>query len=364
MASPRQSVLASRHKALGSSLGDWNDMDVAWTYDQDLDLENHAVRNTAGLFDVSGLKKIHVTGPDALAVLDHVCTRDLTKCVVGEAILALILNDDGILVDDCMIFFIMPNHYIFVHGSGIAPEQIEKSAEGKDVQILFDDDLHTVSLQGPKSTDFLNPHTSFDLTELKNSHNQPGTVFGRPCLMSRTGYANERGYEIFAKAEDTVVIWDAILEHGKDEGIIPASFDCIDVHRVEAGLYFFPFDMEPDDTPWDLNYDFAVDLKKEGDYRGKKSLLAAKGKETTSLWSVIVDADVAADEKDELYDGDKKIGYITGPAYSSEMKASIAIVRVDKEYAVPGKKLELKGANLNCSATTGTMPLYDPKKNR
>ncbi len=362
MASPRQSVLASRHKALGSSLGDWNDMDVAWEYDQDLDLENFAVRNTAGLFDVSGLKKVHITGPDAIAVADHVCTQDLTKIIIGQAVLALILDDEGELVDDCMIFYIMPNHLILVHGSGIALEQLEKSAKGKDVQIKFDDDLHIVSLQGPKSLDFLNPYTSFELSELKNFHNRPATVFGRPCLMSRTGYANERGYEIFAKAEDITIIWDAILEHGKDEGIIPASFNCIDVHRVEAGLYFFPFDMEPHDTPWDVNYGFAIDLDKQGDYRGKESLLAAKGKETTALWSAIFDTDQATEFKDELYDGDKKVGHVTGPCYSSTMKASIALVRIDKEYAAPGKNLQLKGTNVNCAATTGTMPLYDPKR--
>lgn len=165
---------------------------------------------------------------------------------------------------------------------------------------------------------------------------------------------------MFAKAEDATVIWDAIVGQGKDEGILPCSFNCIDMHRVEAGLYFFPYDMEEHDTPWDVNYGFAIDLDKQGDYRGKESLLAAKGKETTALWSVILDTDQATEFKDELFDGDKKVGHVTAPCYSPIMKASIALVRIDKEYAIPGKKLELKGANVNCSATTGTMPLLEP----
>ena len=364
MTSPRQSVLASRHKALGSELGDWNDMDVPWEYKQDVNLENFAVRKSAGLFDVSGIKKIHITGPDAVAVADHVCTRDITKLTPGQAILAIILNDEAEVVDDCMIFFISPNHLMLVHGGGIAMEQLEKSAEGKDVQIKFDDDLHIISLQGPLALDFLNQYTSFELSELKDSNHRPATVFDRPCLISRTGYSNERGYEIFAKGEDTTFIWDEIIKHGKDKGIIPCSFNCIDMHRVEAGLYFFPYDMEEHDTPWDVNYGFAVDLDKQGEFRGKKNLLVAKGKETTALWSIILDIDEAVEFKDELFDGDKKVGHITAPCYSPIMKASIALVRIDKEYAVPGKKLELKGAYHNCSATTGTMPLYDTKKNK
>lgn len=362
MASPRQSALASRHKALGSKLGDWNDMDVPWEYDQDVNLENFAVRNAAGLFDVSGIKKIHIVGPDAVAVADYVCTRDISKLTPGEAVLAIILNDEGEIVDDCMIFYIMPNHLMLVHGGGIAMEQLEKSAEGKDVTIKFDDDLHIISLQGPKALNFLNQYTSFELSELKNSHHRPANIFDRPCMISRTGYSNECGYEIFAKAEDTTIIWDAIVEHGKAEGILPCSFNCIDMHRVEAGLYFFPYDMEEHDTPWDVNYGFAVDLDKQGDYRGKQALLAAKGKETTALWSVILDTDVAVEFKDELFDGDKKVGHVTAPCYSPIMEASIALVRIDKEYAIPGKKLELKGSHVRCSAKTGTMPLYNPKK--
>lgn len=362
MPSPRQSVLASRHQALGSSLGDWNDMGVPWEYAQDITLENLAVRNAAGLFDVSGIKKHHIIGPDAIAVADHVCTRDITKLTPGQAILGIILNDAAQIVDDCMVFYIAPNHLMLLHGAGIAMQQLEKSAKGKDVAIKFDDDIHITSLQGPKALSFLNQHTSFQLSELKNSHHRPATVFDRPCLISRTGYSNERGYEIFAKAEDTTVIWDAIIEQGRDQGILPCSFNCIDMHRVEAGLYFFPYDMEEHDTPWDVNYGFAIDLDKPGDYRGKQNLLAAKGKETTALWSVILDTDTAVECEDELFDGDKKIGYVTAPCYSPIMQASIALVRIAKEYAKSGKNLTLKGANIDCPAVTGTMPLYEPKQ--
>ena len=364
MASPRQSALASRHKALGSELGDWNDMDMAWEYDQDVNLEHQAVRNAAGLFDVSGLKKIHITGPDAMAVADHVFTRDMTKIYPGKSAYGIILNDDGMITDDCIMFHIKPNDIMMVHGGGTGMEQLMKSAEGKDVTIKFDDDLHDISLQGPRAVGFLDQHTDCDLQELKYFHHVPTTLFGHHCMISRTGYSGERGYEIFAKADDIGPIWDAILEHGKSEGIIPCSFNCIDMIRVEAALLFYPYDMSEETTPWDVGLGFAVAKNKPGDYRGKAACMAAMGKETTTTWGIIADADTAVDEGAEIFDGDKKIGFVTAPCYSTIMNASIAMIRVDKEYAKEGIALQLKGDNLSCTVTTATMPILDPEKGK
>ncbi len=265
MASPRQSALASRHRVLGSELGEWNDMDVAWEYTQSVNDEHRAVRTAAGLFDVSGLKKIHISGPDALAVVDHMCTRDMTKIYPGKSAYAIILNEAGRITDDCIMFHIMPNDWMMVHGGGTGMEQLGKSAEGKDVKIEFDDDLHNISLQGPAAVDFLDQHTSYDLHSLAYFHHMPTRLFGRNCLISRTGYSGERGYEIFSKADDVVAIWDAILEQGKSVGIIPCSFNCIDTIRVEAALLFYPYDMTEENTPWEVGLGFAVSKKKAGD---------------------------------------------------------------------------------------------------
>ncbi len=364
MASPRQSALASRHKALGSPLGDWNDMDVPWEYDQDVNLEHLAVRNAAGLFDVSGLKKIHITGPDALAVVDHVFTRDMNKIYPGKSAYGIILNEDGKITDDCIMFHIKPNDIMMVHGGGTGMEQLTKSAEGRDVTIKFDDDLHDISLQGPKAVDFLDQFTDCKLHDLKYFHHIPTTLFGHHCMISRTGYSGERGYEIFAKSVDIVPIWDAILEHGRSIGILPCSFNCIDMIRVEAALLFYPYDMSEKDTPWDVGLGFAVAKNKPGDYRGKAACMAAMGKEKTTTWGIVADTDQALEVDAGVYDGDKKIGYVTAPCYSTFMNASIAMVRIDKDYAKPGIKLDIRGEKLSCPATTSTMPLLDPDKSK
>jgi len=362
MTSPRQSALRARHEALGAKLDDWNGMDVPWEYDQDLRLEHEAVRNAAGLFDVSGLKKIHITGPDAKAVADHVFTRDMEKIYPGKSAYGIILNDNGGITDDCIIFHIRPNDIMLVHGGGTAMEQLEKSAKGKDVKIEFDDDLHDISLQGPKSVDFLDKYTPCNLHELKYFHQIPTTLFDRHCMISRTGYSGERGYEIFAKAGDIVPIWDAILENGKAEGIIPCSFNCIDAIRVEAALLFYPFDMNEDCTPWDVGLGFAVSKDKKGDYRGKKACMDAMGKEKTTTWSIVADTDDLLEADAGVYDGDRKVGFVTAPCYSIVLNKSIAMVRIDKEYARPGITLEVQGDSVKSGAKTGTMPILDPDK--
>lgn len=362
MASPRQSALASRHRALGSELGDWNGMDVAWEYAQDINDEHRAVRQAAGLFDVSGLKKVHVNGPDARAVLDHFCTRDLTTLYPGKTVYALILDEQGCITDDCTVFCIMPDSYLMVHGGGTGMEQLNKSAEGKDVAIRFDDNLHDISLQGPKAVEFLDPYTPVDLPGLKYFHHVPTTLFGEHCLLSRTGYSGERGYEIFAKADAIVPIWDNILEKGKSMGIIPCSFNCIDMIRVEAALLFYPYDMNEENTPWEMGLDFAVSKQKQADYRGKAALMASRGKEKVKTFGIVADADRAVDGAAEIYDGDKKIGRATVSMYSKLSKQSLAMVQMEPAYATSGTVVEVRSPDFTCKGTTHSLPMYDPDK--
>lgn len=364
MAVTRHSALESRHKALGSPLGDWNGMDVPWEYDQDVNDEHRAVRNAAGLFDVSGLKKVRVIGPDARAVLDHVCTRDLSKVPPGRSTYAVILNDEGRITDDCIAFHIAPNDWLMVHGGGTGMEQLGKSAEGRDLSITLDDDLHDISLQGPKAIDCLAPHTPAPLRELKYFHQVPTTLFDRPCVVSRTGYSGERGYEIFAKGEDVGPIWDAILETGRPQGVLPCSFNCIDAIRVEAALLFYPYDMNENHTPWEVGLGFAIAQKKQADYRGKQAVLASIGKETFKTFGVIADCDTAVDADAEVHHDGKKVGVVTAPVFSPITQKSYAMVQVPPALAKAGVKVEIRGEKTSCEAVTAEIPFLDPKKER
>ena len=263
--STRESALAAHHRALGSNLEDWNGMGAPWTYHSDPCDEHDAVRERAGLFDVSGLKKVRVRGRDAAAVCDHVITRDMTKIPIGRSAYGPVLQDDGGICDDAIIFNVAEDDYLFVHGAGAGLERLHESAEGKQVSIAFDDDLHDISLQGPAAVGFLDQHTPIDLPALGYFHQAETTLFGRPVLISRTGYSGERGYEIFATAEHVVPLWEEILGSGGSAGIVPCSFTCLDKIRIEAALLFYPYDMTEVNTPWEVTMGWSVSRKK-GDF--------------------------------------------------------------------------------------------------
>ena len=367
----RFSVLGDRHRALGSKLEDWSGMGTAWTYDDDL-VEQHAtVRTKAGLMDVSGLKKVHLVGPHAIAVLDYITTRDLTKVYPGKSVYACMLNDRGMFTDDCIVYRTGPNSWMLVHGSGTAHEEVVKQAMGRNVAVLFDDDLHDLSLQGPVAVDFLAKHVP-GIRDLRYFHHMQTTLFGAPVMISRTGYTGERGYEIFCRGQDAGMIWDTILAQGKDMGIKPVCFTTLDFLRVESYLLFYPFDnsqmypfpdQPPGDSLWELGLDFTVSPGKTG-FRGHEEHYKLKGKERFKIFGLLIEGDKMADGGDELWADGKKVGVITCPSYSKLTKKSMAIVRLDVPYAKQGTPLEVRGKNLKAKAIAHTISFDDPEKKK
>jgi len=367
----RHSTLADRHRALGSKLEDWSGMGTAWTYEKDMSDEHVAVRTKAGLMDVSGLKKIHLIGPHAIAILEYITTRDMTKIYPGRSVYACILNDKGLFTDDCIVYRTGPNSWMLVHGSGTAHEEVVKQAVGRNVAVLFDDDLHDLSLQGPVAVDFLAKHVP-GIRDLKYFHHMQTTLFGRPVMISRTGYTGERGYEIFCKGEDAPVIWDTILADGKEMGIMPVCFSVLDMLRVESYLLFYPYDNSqmypfanegPGDSLWELGLDFTVSPGKVG-FRGAEEHARLKGKERFKIFGLLIEADGPADLGDEVFADGKKVGVITCPSYSKLTKRSMAIMRVDVAHAKQGAPLEVRGKSLKAKAIAHTITFDDPEKKK
>jgi len=356
---------------LGSKLEDWSGMGTAWTYDKDIYAEHIAVRTKAGLMDVSGLKKVHVVGPHAMAVLDYITTRDLTKVYPGKSVYACMLNDRGMFTDDCIVFRTGPNSWLLVHGSGSGHEEVVKAAMGRNVAVLFDDDLHDLSLQGPLAVDFLAEHVP-GIRDLKYFHHMPATLFGAPVMISRTGYTGERGYEIFVRGEDAPMVWDTILDKGRSMGIIPVCFSVLDMLRVESYLLFYPYDnsqmypfadQPPGDSLWELGLEFTVSPGKTG-FRGFEEHYKLKGKERFKIFGVLVDADGPTDLGDEIWADGKKVGVITCPCYSKLTNRSMAIARLDVPYAKQGTPLEIRGANVKAKAIAHTITFDDPEKKK
>ena len=367
----RFSALADRHRALGSKLEDWSGMGTAWTYDKDIYEEHIAVRTKAGLMDVSGLKKVHLVGPHAMAVLDTITTRDLTKVYPGKSVYACMLNDRGMFTDDCIVYRTGPNSWMLVHGSGSGHEEVVKQAAGRNCAVLFDDDLHDLSLQGPAAVDFLAKHVP-GIRDLKYFHHMQTALFGAPVMISRTGYTGERGYEIFVRGQDAPMLWDTILAQGKDMGIIPVCFSVLDMLRVESYLLFYPFDnsqmypfadQPPGDSLWELGLDFTVSPGKTG-FRGAEEHRRLKGKERFKIFGVLVEGNAPADLGDELWANGRQVGVITCPSYSKLTSKSMAIARMDVDCARQGTPLEVRGKSVKAKAIAHTISFDDPEKKK
>ena len=362
-ASPRTSALASRHVELGSGLEDWNGMGTAWSYRSDANDEHDAIREAAGLFDMSPLKKVFVRGPDAARVVDHVITRDLTRVGPGQSVYGAILTGQGTVCDDAIIGNNGGDEWMHCHGSGESMERLQESAEGRDVDIELDDDLHDISLQGPKALQLLDAHTPIDLAAMRYFHHQATELFGHPCRISRTGYSGERGYEIFAASDVVGDIWDQILGHGAPLGVMPCSFAALDKVRIEAALLFFGYDMTAEHTPWEVGLGFTVHRDK-GDFRGKQAVLASEGKER------FVAAGIASPHEEAWTGGEtltldgEPVGVLNSPCWSHRLGKSLALVHLRPDAAAAATRLEVVGEDATGSAIVEPIPFFDPDKSR
>jgi len=367
----RTSILADRHRALGSGLEDWNGMGTAWTYASDLQQDYITIRRHAGLMDVSGLKKLHLVGPHASAIVDAITTRNVAKLTPGRAAYAALLNDAGKFIDDCILYRTGPTAWMIVHGSGAAHESFAAAVVGRNAALVFDDDLHDLSLQGPAAVDLLARHVP-GIRDLRYFQHISTTLFGAPVLLSRTGYTGERGYEIFCRGQEAGMIWDTILDLGRGLGIRPTAFSALDLLRVESYLLFYPYDNSetfpfadapPGDTLWELGLDFTVSPGKTG-FRGAAAHYQLKGRERFKIFGLLLEGTEAAPSGAELYAGDAPAGVVTYGMYSSLSERSMAIARLSVSAAVHGTKLRVRIGDRLVPAIAHTLPFDDPQKTK
>ena len=361
--SPRKSELASRHKALGSDLEDWNGMGTAWSYHTNPNDEHDAVRETVGMFDMSPLKKVYLKGQDAARVADHVITRDMTRVYPGKSAYGAILTEQGTVCDDAIIANINDNEWLVCHGSGETYERLQESAQGLNVEIEFNDDLHNISVQGPKALDLLNQHAQDDLSALDYFHHQAIQLFGHDCRISRTGYSGEKGYELFVDRSSVCELWDNLLDAGESMGIMPCSFTALDKVRIEAALLFFGYDMNAEHSPWEVGLGFTVS-KDKGDFRGKDRVYALRGQERFKLAGLEISHDDALVGGEKLMLDGKEVGVINSPGYSHRLGKSLALVHLHPDATALGTQLSVIGDATDYKASVAQIPFYDASKSK
>ncbi|CAM5600542.1 glycine cleavage system aminomethyltransferase GcvT [Streptomyces hirsutus] len=295
----RRTALDALHRSLGATMTDFAGWDMPLRYGSERD-EHNAVRTGAGLFDLSHMGEITVTGPQASRFLDHALVGNIGTVKPGRARYTMICREDGGILDDLIVYRLddteagSPRYLVVANASNaqvVLDALVERSA-GFDTEVRDDRDAYALlAVQGPESPGILQSLTDTDLEGMKYYAGQPGTVAGVPALIARTGYTGEDGFELFVKPEHAVELWQALTGAGEGVGLIPCGLSCRDTLRLEAGMPLYGHELSASLTPFDAGFGRVVKFEKEGDFVGRAALAeaAARAERTRpapwSAWS-------------------------------------------------------------------------------
>jgi aminomethyltransferase len=239
--------------------------------------EHQAVRHAAGLFDLSHMGEITVTGPEAGQALDYALTGYLSAMTPGRARYTMICAADGGVLDDLVVYRLGEQEFLVIanaaNTSVVFDELVSRASEFDAVVTDATDDYALIAVQGPAAAGILGPLVGgVDLGTMKYYAGAAGSVAGFPVWVARTGYTGEDGFEVFARPADAVAIWDALVAAGTPAGLIPAGLAARDTLRLEAGMPLYGNELGPDLTPFEAGLGRVVKFDKAGDFVGRSAL--------------------------------------------------------------------------------------------
>ena len=367
---------------------------MAGSYDVMHDYEYHAIRNSAGLIDVSPLYKYEIRGRDALKLVNRVMTRDAAKCAVGQALYGCLCEDDGAVIQDGTVFRLAEDHFRF-NLADPSLRWLKLNASGMDLSIEeVSEQVGALALQGPNAFRILQQLVDVELAKLRFFRLVSARILDVPVVVSRTGYTGDLGYEIWVGAERAERIWDVLIEKGKDFGIKPAGILALDVARLEAGFILLEVDYIGAEkalissqrySPFEIGLGWTVDLKKEH-FIGKEALARLAG---SCPVRQVVGLEVNLEDYEYLYQqlglaphfplvawrggvpvykDDRQVGHATTGAWSPTLKKYISLATIEKEFVQPGTVLDLEVTvehrRKAAGATVVKLPFFDPPRKR
>ncbi len=341
--------------------------------------EYWACRERAVAIDLSALRKFEVFGPDAETLMQLALTRNVRRLSIGQVVYSALCYDTGGMLDDGTLFRMGPESFRWVCGDEYCGIWLREQAEKLGLKVWIKsstDQLHNLSIQGPKSREILSqviwakddqPNID-ELGWFRFTIGRLGDHNGPAVVVSRTGYTGELGYEVWCHPKDAVAVWDAVFEAGKPHRMVPMGLDALDMVRIEAGLIFYGYEFTDQTDPFEAGIGFAVPLKtKEDDFIGREALEQRKKHPQKKLVGLeIHDNDLAANG-DSVHLGRNQVGEITSATRSPILRKNIALCRMAVEYAAPGTVVEvgkLDGLQKRLPATVVPFPFYDPDKSR
>lgn len=325
--------------------------------------EHNVVREKAGLFDVSHMGEFVVQGKDALSFLQKVVTNDVSKITAGQVQYSPMCYENGGTVDDLLIYKYADDHYMLVVNAGNIEKDwqwLNKHTEGLAVELKdLSEETGLLALQGPLSEKILVGLTDIDLTQLAYYRFLPkAVVAGCEVILSRTGYTGEDGFELYCKAQDSEKIWQAILQVGKAEGILPAGLGSRDTLRFEASLPLYGHELSVSITPIEAGIGMFVKTDK-GDFIGRERLAAekAEGTKRKVVGFVMTDRGIARADYKVFADG-KEIGHVTSGSPAPTLGKNLGLALVEKDYANVGQNIAIEIRGKLISAEVIKKPFY------
>ncbi len=322
--------------------------------------EHMAVREKAGLFDVSHMGEVLIEGPDALANIMNLYTNAFMKLGDGKVRYSPMCNEQGGTVDDLLIYRYNENRYLIVVNAANREKDVKWMQDHLfgDVKLCdLSDSYAQIALQGPLSRQILARLCSeADIPEKYYSFNDPVLVADVPCLVSQTGYTGEHGYELYCPPEEAPKLWDALLKAGKEDGLVPCGLGARDTLRLEAAMPLYGHEMDEEISPLETGLDFAVKMTKD-DFIGKKAL-EARGQPAIARVGLKITGRGIARENFDVYLGEEKVGRTTSGTHCPYLGGAYAMALVQAGRTAAGTAVEVDIRGKRVSAEIVPLPFY------
>lgn len=358
----KKTPLYQEHTDLNGKMVDFGGWALPVQYSGILD-EVEAVRKRVGLFDVSHMGEIMVRGEGALDWLNSMVTNDVTKLVDGQILYAPMCYPDGGVVDDLLIYRFSAQEFLLVVNASNTDKDwewlVRHKGEGVELENVSSETAQ-LAIQGPLAQQVVQKLTDKDLHEIKFFYfARDVRVAGVSCLISRTGYTGEDGFELYCAPSDVCALWRELLAAGKEEGLLPCGLGARDTLRFEANLPLYGHEISQEISPLEGGLGFFVKMKK-ADYIGKEALKAQKeeGLKRRVVGLTMVDKGIPRAEYPVFNAEGKEVGFVTTGSFSPTVNANIANAMVDIEYIEVGTPLWVGVRKRRLEARVTKLPFY------
>ncbi len=370
----KRTALHATHQRLGAVFTDFGGWQMPLRYGSEI-AEHHAVRRTAGVFDLSHMGEVHVSGADAGRFLDYALVGRLSAIAIGRAAYSLMCDETGGIIDDLIAYRLADSGYLIVPNAGNAETvvaELIRRAAGYDV-VVVDASRETslIAVQGPNAEailrDLVHPDEAERVEGLRYYAFAPVSVSSRSVLLARTGYTGEDGFELFVPSEHAAELWEAITLAGGPYDLAPCGLAARDSLRLEAGMPLYGNELSRDGNPYAAGLGSVVALAKEGDFVGREALEALRdlGAGRTSgrrLVGLRGAGKRAGRSHYRVIADDVVIGEVTSGQPSPTLGHQIALALVDVDHAEPGMEVEIDVRGKREPFTVVRLPFYERDK--